>query len=100
MSELKHPKSHRYIVTIETGPESDMGTDADAYIVLKSGEESSEELSLYHTGDEEEFKPGRQQEFEVEFRDIGDISSILVSKSGIFPVFWCVNRGYFQYFGE
>ena len=74
-------------MTIETGPESDMGTDADAYIVLKSGEESSEELSLYHTGDEEEFKPGRQQEFEVEFRDIGDISSILVSKSGIFPDF-------------
>ena len=84
-------------MTIETGPESDMGTDADAYIVLKSGEESSEELSLYHTGDTEEFKPGRQQEFEVEFKDIGDITSILVSRDtcsilmsqiGITAAFW------------
>ena len=69
----------RFLVTIETGPESDMGTDADAYIVLKSGEESSEELSLYHTGEEEEFIPARVQEFEVEGEDIGDITSIVVS---------------------
>ena len=56
-----------------------MGTDADAYIILKSGEDTSEELSLYHTGDEEEFLPGRSQEFEVEDRDIGEITSIVVS---------------------
>lgn len=69
----------RYMVTIETGPEKDMGTDADAYIILKAGEECSEELSLYHTGDEDEFEPGLKQEFEVESRDLGEITAIVVS---------------------
>ena len=56
-----------------------MGTDADAYIILKAGEECSEELSLYHTGDEDEFEPGLKQEFEVESRDLGEITAIVVS---------------------
>ena len=55
-----------------------MGTDADVYIILKAGEDASEELSLYHVGDEDEFEPGLKQEFEVENKDLGEITAIVV----------------------
>ena len=54
-----------------------MGTDADAYIILKSGEEVTEELTLYNL--EEEYEPASKQEMEVEAPDIGNITSIVVS---------------------
>eukprot|EP00116_Pleurobrachia_bachei_P001013 sb/3461275/ len=75
----------KYVVTIETGPDDDMGTDADAYIILKSGTTgATEELSLYHDPEgDEEFEEGMKQEFTVEAPDIGEITSIVVGHNGV-----------------
>jgi len=68
------------VVTIETGPDDDMGTDADAYIILKSAEGQTDELSLYCM--EGKFKQGLKQEFELQDKPMGDITSIVVSREG------------------
>ena len=75
------------MVSIETGLRPDMGTSAEAHLILKAGDKSSEQLKLNHLGGS--FVPGSKQEFEVTHRDMGELTAIEVSSpEWLFYIIW------------